>query len=83
MVCTIQAQIQRPRASSERCLQLALSQPHRGVPFWRCEFHGNDEVEIVCGQHRQRVSSRTALKLLMRELMLRDGLSDLPIGAGV
>lgn len=79
MLCTIQAQFSARGCRREPRPQLSLGQPDRAGHFWHCEMLGNDQVDIILNHSRQRVSSRTALKMLMRELLLRDALSDYPL----
>ena len=76
MVCDMQTQLlQGERNGVTGGLRLTVIQADHNRPFWRCEVRG-DYVAVDCGHGLSPVSSRTALKLLLQELMLRSALCD-------
>lgn len=76
MVCDIQTQLLHgERNGVSGGLRLTVIQAMHTQPLWRCELRG-DYVEVDCGHGPSRVSSRTALKLLLQELILRSAFGE-------
>lgn len=76
MVCDIQTQLlQGERNGVVGGLRLTVFKATQEQPLWRCELRG-EQVEVDCGHGPCQVSSRTALKMLLQELILRSALSD-------